>query len=93
MERKPDGKLPAPPHDATGHTWHHSDQQLHNIVRDGLASIAPGYETDMPAFGAALTDAQIMSVMDYIKSKWPPRQQEIQALRTKAEAAAPFTGD
>ena len=22
--RKADGTLPAPPHDATGHTWHHS---------------------------------------------------------------------
>jgi hypothetical protein len=28
MQRKPDGKLPAPPHDASGHTWHHADAQL-----------------------------------------------------------------
>jgi mono/diheme cytochrome c family protein len=24
----PDGRYPAPPHDASGHTWHHSDNDL-----------------------------------------------------------------
>ena len=28
QSRKPDGKMPAPPHDVTGHTWHHADQDL-----------------------------------------------------------------
>lgn len=27
-ERGPDGLLPAPPHDETGHTWHHPDALL-----------------------------------------------------------------
>ena len=49
-QRLPNGRLPAPPHDATGHTRHHSDEQLFRIVKDGLAALAPGYETDMPAF-------------------------------------------
>jgi len=26
--RLPNGRMPAPPHDPTGHTWHHSDKQL-----------------------------------------------------------------
>lgn len=85
MVRKPDGKLPAPPHDATGHTWHHSDRQLLQIVRDGLASIAPGYATDMPAFGGQLTDEQIVTILDYIKSQWPERQRAFQAERTAAD--------
>lgn len=85
MERKPDGRLPAPPHDASGHTWHHSDRQLFHIVRDGLASIAPGYETDMKAFVGVLTDEQLQSVLDYIKSTWPARQQEFQAARSAAD--------
>ena len=34
-QRKADGTLPAPPHDATGHTWHHSDDFLFRFTRDG----------------------------------------------------------
>lgn len=85
MQRKSDGKLPAPPHDATGHTWHHSDAQLFRIVRDGLAAIAPGYETDMPAFAETMTDDEIRAVLDYIKSTWPERQQAFQAARSEAD--------
>ena len=85
MVRKPDGKLPAPPHDATGHTWHHSDRQLLMIVRDGLGAIAPGYVTDMPAFGDRLTDEEIGAILDFIKSTWPQRQQDFQAVRSAAD--------
>src|SRR5690606_20403731 len=48
----PSGSLPAPPHDATGHTWHHPDEQLFDIVKRGLVpgETAPyGYVSDMPA--------------------------------------------
>lgn len=85
MTRLPNGRLPAPPHDETGHTWHHSDGQLFRIVKEGLASIVPGYETDMPAFGTSMTDEEIMAVIDYIKSTWPPREQDYQRRRTEAE--------
>ena len=72
-ERKPDGKLPAPPHDETGHTWHHADGQLFRLTKMGVKPpLAPeGYESDMPAFGDALTDAQIWAVLSFIKSRWP----------------------
>lgn len=46
MKRLPSGRLPAPPHDETGHTWHHSDKQLSTIVKFGLGAISPGYESD-----------------------------------------------
>jgi mono/diheme cytochrome c family protein len=85
MVRKPDGKLPAPPHDASGHTWHHSDKQLLAIVGDGLGAIAPGYETDVPAFGDQLTDAEILAILDYIKSRWPERERAYQAARSAAD--------
>jgi len=50
MQRKPDGKLPAPPHDATGHTWHHSDADLFKIVKNGVQAFAgKDYKTDMPS--------------------------------------------
>src|SRR5690606_30865838 len=31
--RGPDGRLPAPPHDASGHTWHHPDELLFRITK------------------------------------------------------------
>jgi mono/diheme cytochrome c family protein len=44
-KRLPNGRLPAPPHDATGHTWHHSDRQLFDMTKNGTAGMVPGYET------------------------------------------------
>lgn len=82
----PDGRLPAPPHDATGHTWHHGDDILFRITRDGTAAVVGGgYESDMPAFGDALTDAEIRAVLDYIKSTWPERERAYQRERTQQE--------
>jgi mono/diheme cytochrome c family protein len=73
--RKPDGRLPAPPHDETGHTWHHPDDQLFPITKLGLKPpLAPeGYESDMPVFGPILTDEQIWAVLAFIKSRWPEK--------------------
>ncbi len=72
-QRMPNGRLPAPPHDETGHTWHHADAALFNLTKNGLQSIAgPDYQSDMPAYGDTLTDAEIIAVLSYIKSEWPP---------------------
>lgn len=71
-QRRPDGRLPAPPHDETGHTWHHPDAHLFQVTKFGTASIAgPNYETDMAAFGEILSDAEIWAVLAFIKSRWP----------------------
>ncbi len=85
--RKPDGRLPAPPHDASGHTWHHPEQQLFRIIKIGVKPpLAPeGYESDMPAFGEVLTDEEIWAVLAFIKSTWPP---EIRARHTRRSKAA-----
>ncbi|MBK3773533.1 c-type cytochrome [Azospirillum brasilense] len=72
QSRKPDGRLPAPPHDASGHTWHHPDADLFKITNQGVVEFAPpGYESDMPAFGGVLSDAEIWAVLAFIKSSWP----------------------
>ncbi|WP_246457592.1 c-type cytochrome [Azospirillum oryzae] len=72
QSRKADGRLPAPPHDATGHTWHHPDEDLFRITKQGIAAFAPpGYSSDMPAFGGKLSDADIWAVLAFIKSSWP----------------------
>jgi mono/diheme cytochrome c family protein len=70
--RKANGRLPAPPHDETGHTWHHPDQTLFEITKYGLGKYAPeGYQTDMLAFQGVLTDEQIWATLAFIKSRWP----------------------
>jgi mono/diheme cytochrome c family protein len=70
--RKPDGLLPAPPHDETGHTWHHPDGQLFEITKRGTAAlVGSDYRTAMGPFGAVLSDDEIRAVLDYIKSRWP----------------------
>lgn len=74
---KPDGKLPAPPHDVTGHTWHHPQDMLFDITKHGIAAFAPaGYQTDMPAFEDLLTDEQIRAALAFIASTWPKDIQE-----------------
>src|SRR5690606_36381647 len=73
-QRRPDGRLPAPPHDATGHTWHHPDAVLMSILKNGMqpGTIAPeGYLSDMPAYEGILPDSEMRAVLAYIKSKWP----------------------
>lgn len=77
--RLANGKLPAPPHDASGHTWHHSDRVLFDITKRGPAAYPSGYPTDMPAFGDRLSDEQIAAVLAYIKSSWPTEVRTRQA--------------
>ncbi|MEQ8401581.1 MAG: cytochrome c [Silicimonas sp.] len=69
----PDGLLPAPPHDATGHTWHHPDQVLFDITKLGVARAAnlQNHQSAMPAYEGVLTDDEIIAVLSFIKSTWP----------------------
>lgn len=86
-ERLPNGRWPAPPHDATGHTWHHSDVVLFQIVRNGPQSLlGPQYQTDMPAFAGVLSDAEIAAVLAYIKGTWPPDERAYQELMNRPPA-------
>jgi mono/diheme cytochrome c family protein len=80
--------MPAPPHDDSGHTWHHADDILFGIVKIGMNPpyAPPGYHSDMPAFGGTLTDRQIRDVLAYIKSRWSPRELAAQAQITKERA-------
>ena len=73
------GRMPAPPHDETGHTWHHADRQLFTITKLGVGGVVPGYESDMPAFEGVLTDEEIRAVLAFIKSTWPDRRRAFQA--------------
>lgn len=68
--------MPAPPHDATGHTRHHADRQFFTITKLGVSAIVPGCDSDMPGFEAVLTDAEITAVLAFVKSTWPARPVE-----------------
>lgn len=73
QEKLPSARMPAPPHDASGHTWHHPDATLFGMTKYGLVPgkyAPPGYQSDMPAFGGKLSDEQIWAVLAYIKSSW-----------------------
>ncbi|MGQ0676894.1 MAG: c-type cytochrome [Rhodospirillales bacterium] len=84
--RKPDGKLPAPPHDVSGHTWHHGDEQLFKITKHGLKHLAPlGYFSDMPAYEGMLSDGQIWAVLAFIKKSWPEEVRERQARMSRRQ--------
>ncbi len=79
--RLPNGRLPAPPHDDSGHTWHHDDDVLFGLTKFGLMPPygPPAYQSDMPAFGTTLSDQQIWDVLAYIKSRWSTRMRETQS--------------
>jgi mono/diheme cytochrome c family protein len=69
-----DGLMPAPPHDESGHTWHHSDALLFAITKHGTEAVVGGqYRSNMRGFGDTLSDAEIVAVLAWIKSTWPPR--------------------
>ncbi|MBI5716327.1 MAG: cytochrome c [Burkholderiales bacterium] len=72
-ERDAAGRLPAPPHDASGHTWHHPDDQLFRITKFGVgkATQVEDYTSSMPAYEGVLGDAEIVAVLSWIKGQWP----------------------
>ena len=75
----PTGRMPAPPHDKSGHTWHHADRALAGVTKLGLKPFAgDNYESDMPAFGTILSDDEIEAILTYIKSTWPERERAYQ---------------
>ncbi|PIB24553.1 cytochrome C [Amylibacter kogurei] len=80
------GVLSAPPHDQTGHTWHHDNQLLFEYTKlGGEAALAArgviGFASGMPEFDETLTDQEIWDILAYIRSTWPERVQGIQSGR------------
>ena len=70
--RGDDGLLSAPPHDATGHTWHHDDETLFTLTKYGLAGLMKNPpQSGMPADEGVLSDDENIAVLSFIKSTWP----------------------
>jgi mono/diheme cytochrome c family protein len=88
-KRLANGRMPAPPHDASGHAWHHPDEALFRVTKEGSAAVAGGgYESDMPGFGDVMTDDEIKAVLAFIKSTWPERIRKAQDQRNAAKQGA-----
>lgn len=89
QERDAKGELPAPPHNAEGHTWRHSDAQLHEMVSKGWRD--PFNKTKrltMPAFGETLSPEQIYQVIDYLKMLWTPEERQFQSEESRDHPTA-----
>ena len=81
-----DGLLPAPPHDATGHTWHHDNALLFDYTKLGGKALmaargVSGFRSGMEGFADVLADDEIWNILAYIRSTWPERIKRIQASR------------
>ncbi len=75
----PDGLYPAPPHDNTGHTWHHSDRVLYETIYSGMGDpLRPDAPLRMLAWGQQLSDAEIRAVIEYFKSLWTEENRDWQ---------------
>lgn len=78
QRRSADGLLPAPPHDESGHTWHHPAQVLFDITKYGVQKFAGAdYQSAMQPYEGVISDAEIVAVLSYIKSTWPARVQRV----------------
>ena len=88
QQRDADGYLPAPPHDETGHTWHHPDSYLFLLTKYGIEEmIGKPYPNNMPAYEEKLTDEEILAVLSFMKSTWPGRiQRQHDQINARAEA-------
>ena len=84
--RNADGTLKAPPHDETGHTWHHPDADMFRYTKSGGQALAPsGFKSAMPGFAETLSDDDIWAVLSFIHSRWPAKIRERQSrINTRA---------
>ena len=82
-------------YNANGHTWHHPDCELKQIVREGSDAMtdmmremmAPPNAPRMQAFKDRLSDDEIDAVLAFIKTLWTPAQREVQAEVTSESCA------
>jgi mono/diheme cytochrome c family protein len=81
------GELPAPPHNAQGHTWRHSDADLFDMIADGWRD--PFNRTKrltMPPFKNMLKPQEIADVISYLKTLWSAEQQQFQREESSSQA-------
>jgi mono/diheme cytochrome c family protein len=65
-----------PRHNAEGHTWHHPDCELVEIVLEGMPQ-RPGHPS-MPAFRDRLDEEDVHDILAHIRTWWEDDQREHQ---------------
>ena len=65
-----DGHNLSPALNGSGHTWHHSQDQLFSIIRYGFKIYNENYDGKMQG-NEKLNDDDIWSILAYMKSVWP----------------------
>jgi mono/diheme cytochrome c family protein len=85
-QRLEDSSFPPPPHDNSGHTWHHSDAVLLEIITNGGD---PAYNSRMPAFKDQLSEAQVVAILEFFKSRWGQEEREFQWWMTVTGSDSP----
>jgi|TARA_A100000164_G_scaffold222847_1_gene197660 mono/diheme cytochrome c family protein len=70
-----DGHNLSPPLNGTGHTWHHSQEQLFSVIKYGFKIYNENYDGKMQG-NDKLNDNDIWSILAYMKSVWPESIQE-----------------
>ncbi len=65
-----DGHNLSPPLNGTGHTWHHSQEQLFSVIKYGFKIYNENYDGKMQG-NDKLNDNDIWSILAYMKSVWP----------------------
>ena len=84
-----DGTLPAPPHDDSGHTWHHSDKLLFEYTKLGgeatMAKRGLDFKSGMPGHQDTLSDAQIWDILTFMKSRWSQESLDVQRQRSELD--------
>lgn len=68
------GAPPAPVHGPSGHTWHHADGQIIEIVLGSY--VYPNRQ--MPPFEGTLTADEVRAVLAYFKTLWTTEQRDFQ---------------
>ena len=89
-QRDAHGELPAPPHDAQGHAWRHSDTMLYRMIMEGWRDLfnKTGRLT-MPGFAGSLAPQEIHSVIAYLKTLWTPEQRLFQREESHRQSLQP----
>jgi mono/diheme cytochrome c family protein len=77
-----DGTLPAPPHDSSGHTWHHADPELLRIIADGGTAFSE--KSNMPGYRGRLSQEDMEAVLRYIKTFWGSEERAYQEDQSRA---------
>lgn len=86
LKRDETGRYGAPPHNDSGHTWHHDDDLILQIINEGGMG-EPTQFYPMPTFAETLSTDDKIAVVSYIKTMWSEENQIAQYQMTESVRA------